>query len=71
MESALNRRKEKRVSKTMTYLPPISVKYVEDESLNSERRCDEIVEILYKMLVHRPKRGRPKKFDSEESLDAA
>ncbi len=55
----------------MTQLPPITVEYVKDESLNSQRRCDEIVEILYQMMVHRPKRGRPRVKDQEEFLDVA
>lgn len=67
----MRRQKEKKESRTMTQLPPITVEYVKDESLNSQRRCDEIVEILYQMMVHRPKRGRPRVTEQEEFLDAA
>jgi len=55
----------------MTQLPQITVEYVKDESLNSQIRGDEIVEILYKMMVHRPRRGRPRKLDNEEYLNVA
>lgn len=67
----MSRRREKRESKTMTQLPPITVEYVADESLNSRRRNDEIVEILYQMRLHQPKRGRPRKVESWEDTDAA
>ncbi len=55
----------------MTQLPPITVEYVADESLNSRRRNEEIVEILYQMMLHQPKRGRPRKVESWEDSDAA
>lgn len=67
----MRRRKVKRESKTMNQLPPINVEYVVDESVNSLRRNEEIVEILYQMMLHQPKRGRPRKVESWEESDAA
>ncbi len=55
----------------MNQLPPINVEYVVDESVNSLRRNEEIVEILYQMMLHQPKRGRPRKVESWEESDAA
>lgn len=63
--------KENKDSKTLIRLPRIVEQYVKDDSLNSKRRCEEVIETLFQMMVYVPKRGRPSNVEQEEILDAA
>ena len=67
----MRRRNEKKESKTMTQLPPISIEYIKDDSVNSQKRSNDVVELLFQIVLHKPKRGRPRKINNTELSDAA
>ncbi len=62
----MSRRREKRESKTMTHLPPISIQYIKDDSVNSHKRSNDVVELLFQIVLHKPKRGRPRTTSNAE-----
>lgn len=55
----------------MNEIPAVRVEYVKDESIHSQRRTREVVNIIFQMMLLARKRGRPAKNSDEEVLDAA
>lgn len=63
-----SKRKE---SRTMNHIPMLDIQFVADDSLNSEKRQNEVTDILVQVLTYKPTRGRPKKSQTLEVADAA
>jgi hypothetical protein len=55
----------------MNEIPSVTVHYIKDESIQSKRRTDEAVELIFQMLLLARKRGRPAKKLEEEDYNAA
>ena len=62
--------KEKTASKTLREIPKVDVKYIVDDSGQSDRRTREVMDIIFKMMLLAHKKGRPCK-NAEEYSDAA
>lgn len=56
----------------MNEIPEVRMEYVKDESIHSQQRTREVINIVCHMMLLIGKLGRPlKRLEDEEVLDAA
>lgn len=55
----------------MNYVPQVEIEYIKDASSISDKRTEDVAELIFQMILVSRKRGRPSKYTDMEVSDAA
>lgn len=55
----------------MNYVPQVEIEFIKDASCISNKRVDEVAELIFQMILISHKRGRPSKYTNMEVSDGA